>query len=268
MPSVSQPALQRAVHPWVYAFGQIEPRFATIGVEKEFAQLATKAKRSGVDDAALIRSVLGHDEGRYLARQLTWVLVAYERDAFVIVPRDSSELDQLIQASGAHKADSVCLVIGRSSTGGWWAPDNGEPGLPRYGADQIATFHVEDFVKKVSRPDDIPDALFRDAIRSLFDRIRRRTNNTGDHDDSRALNYVALRYAALYEIAGRAAARGMRLAGIDASPQPSVDGRRIVVVRFRFRNVAGDLVENYGCRIDVTEQFPFLAAPLQQVFDT
>jgi len=262
----SAAASQRAGHPWVYAFGRIEPRFPSVGVEKEFAQFASSSGRAGVDDAALMRSVLGEVEASYLARNLTWVLVALERDALVIIPRDGNELDLLIDASKANKADSLCLVIGRATVGGWWAPDIGEPGLPRYGADQIASFE-DDFPKMVPRPDDVPEAEFQETVRSVFDRIRRRADNTGVHDDSRALNYMALRYGAMYEVAGRAAIRGIRLAGIDTSMQLAPDGRQHVMVRFRFRNVTGDLAETYSCRIDVTEQFPFIASPLQQVFD-
>ena len=60
----------------------------------------------------------------------------------MIVPRDSNDLEQLIEASEATKSDSLCLVVGRATVGGWWAPDTGEPGLPRYGADQIASRHA------------------------------------------------------------------------------------------------------------------------------
>ena len=180
-PAFSAASSERPGHPWVYAFGRIEPRFPSIGVEKEFAQFASSSERAAVDDAALVRSVLGEEEARYLARHLTWVLVALERDACVIVPRDGSELGQLIDASRAADADGLCLVIGRATAGGWWAPDTGEPGLPRYGADQIAAFEIGDFTEKVHRPDDVPEAQFQETVRSVFDRIRRRAGTTRQH---------------------------------------------------------------------------------------
>src|SRR5689334_25441663 len=43
---------------FVYALGRIEPRFPNMGVEKEFAQFASRAPRSGIDESSFIRAVL------------------------------------------------------------------------------------------------------------------------------------------------------------------------------------------------------------------
>src|SRR4051812_6148590 len=60
----------------VYAVGRIEPRFPSIAVEKEFAQLVGRAdptKRAGYD---LMRDILTDPDNRYLARRVCWVFTA------------------------------------------------------------------------------------------------------------------------------------------------------------------------------------------------
>src|SRR4051812_25374967 len=60
-------------HSYVYALGRIEPRFATLGVEKEFAQATGRAGTAGLSDQQALHAVLSKRENHYLARQLCWV---------------------------------------------------------------------------------------------------------------------------------------------------------------------------------------------------
>src|SRR5262249_15346251 len=148
-----------------------------------------------------------------------WVFVNEAQDCFVIVPRDHHELLVLIEGFVSSKDNSVIVVVGRSTLGTQWAPDTGEPALPRFGADQFISFEMDGFVGRVPRPADLPEEEFKNSVRTIFSRILRRSNNTGISDDHRALNYIALRYPAIFEVATRAAAKSLVLASIDARPQ-------------------------------------------------
>src|SRR5262245_44500833 len=95
---------------FVYAFGRVEPRFPNVGVEKEFAQFASRAPRSGIDESSFIRAVLADRDAHYLARHLCWVFVNEAQDCFVIVPRDHHELLVLIEGFVSSKDNSVIVV--------------------------------------------------------------------------------------------------------------------------------------------------------------
>src|SRR5262245_51130582 len=59
---------------YVYTIGRIEARFPRLSVEKEFAQAAGRAETAGQTDQQMFHNVLSKPEGRYLARQVCWVL--------------------------------------------------------------------------------------------------------------------------------------------------------------------------------------------------
>jgi len=237
--------------PFIYSYGRIEPRIPSVGVEKELVQFGTRLERSGVDDLAFLHAILAESEAGYLARQLCWVFVGYDRDLFVVLPRDPDELDSVIEAFTSSREGSIAVAIGPAARPTGWASDAGERDLPRYALDQLITFDINEFA---------------DTVRTVFTRIARRTGNTGMSDEHRALNYVALRYTALYETVARAAARSMMLDGIETSAEAARGGRRVGTVRLAFRETATDIVEQHACRVDVTEEFPFLVSALQQVY--
>ena len=55
---------------WIYAIGNIEARFPSLSVEKEFAQATGRDKTSGLTDRQALHTVLSKPENRYLLRQL------------------------------------------------------------------------------------------------------------------------------------------------------------------------------------------------------
>jgi PatG Domain len=60
---------------FVYALGQIEPRFPSLAVEKEFAQSTGRADAAGLTDREALQTILTDRANRYLARQLCWVFM-------------------------------------------------------------------------------------------------------------------------------------------------------------------------------------------------
>src|ERR1051325_9299496 len=59
---------------YVYVIGRIEPRFPSLSVEKELAQVTGRAETTGLTDRQALQSVLSNRDNRYLVRQLCWVM--------------------------------------------------------------------------------------------------------------------------------------------------------------------------------------------------
>jgi len=252
---------------FAYAIGRVEPRFPSIGVEKEVAQAAGARESRGALDRELLSQVLEESENRYLADQLCWVFVAQGIDAFTLHWRDVADRDRLIDGIGAAEEPSaIDAVVGWVGSG----PDAGicrSLGLPSVGIVQLLSFGREEFVSGVPAPKDMGEKEFRAAVGSVFDRIARRSDNTGQSDEHRALNYVALRYPALYGVAAEVFSKEMSLVTIDVRRIAAGGARRVVELRLIFRGRRDDVVEQYRCRVDVTEVFPFLISPLEPTFD-
>jgi len=83
---------------FVYAIGRVEARYPNLAAEKEFAQATGRADTAGQTDQQTFHSVLSRRENRYLARQLCWVLTVQGQETYLLTPRDSSDIDLLIEA--------------------------------------------------------------------------------------------------------------------------------------------------------------------------
>src|SRR4051794_5173436 len=78
---------------FVYALGQIEPRFPSLSVEKEFAQVIGRAGTDGLTDHEPLQPVLSDRPNRYLARQLCWVFTIEGLKTCLLTPSDPADLD-------------------------------------------------------------------------------------------------------------------------------------------------------------------------------
>src|SRR5437773_7916322 len=81
---------------YVYAIGGVEPRFASLASEKEFAQAAGRADTAGLTDRQVLHDVLSQRENRYLARQLCYVLTIAGLETYILQPRDPADFELLI----------------------------------------------------------------------------------------------------------------------------------------------------------------------------
>ncbi len=91
-------------------------------------------------------------------------------------------------------------------------------------------------------------------------------DNTGATDRDRALNYLAVRYDAIYARAAAMHARDYSLSSVDVLPSPLSTVRTVVDVVFTYTHRQTDVTEQWGVRTDVTEEFPFLVAKLAPWF--
>jgi PatG C-terminal len=277
------PALSAQVNPTglrqpVYAVGGLTPQFASIAVEKEFAQLSGGAHQGDQIDLGILQELLRNPDNAYLGRHLCWVFASEGFDTFHVMPRDDAEIARLIEVLSPDESDDVVHVIVGSTVS---APINSwcaAVGLPAVQADQVLAFTLAEFAAALPSDetsssedssaggDQAGRAEFEGAARRLFVRLTHRSGNRGVADEHRALNYLACRYSALYQAVWQAQRDGKNLVTVDAQHSHSAD-RRLVWVRLAFRQPRTDITEQYRCLVDVTEAFPFMLRGLQPVYD-
>jgi hypothetical protein len=252
---------------YVYAIGRIEARFPRLSVEKEYAQATGRSDTAGLTDRQAIQKVLSQRQNRYLVRQLCWVMTIEGLETYIVTPRDPADLDLLVEAlrptPGPMDLDCVIGVRGPI------APPEACNGLmvPIVAFDQIYSFDRDSLIKSIPRPDKIPAKEFAPSAEELFDRIMQMTDNAGATDEDRALNYLSVRYPAIYANAADAFARNASLSAVDVQPSPLSSTRNIVDVIFSYTNRNTDVTEKFFVRVDVTEEFPFLVTKLSPYYD-
>jgi hypothetical protein len=271
-PAIPPPgqALNRRVPPpppWVYAIGNIEPRFPRISVEKEFAQAMGGAKTAGLTDRQALHEVLSAPHNGYLARQLCWVLMISGVETYLVMPRQPTDLGMLVAAvQPAVDGEKLDAVIG---TKGQVAPPEMCNGLslPILIFDQLYSFDRESLLSSIPVPHDVKPEEFSASAAEVLDRILSATDNAGSTDEHRALNYLALRYPGLYARVADCFARDFALTSIQGHPWPLSAARRIVEIRLAFTDRKNEFVEKYFVRVDVNDEFPFLLSKMAPYFD-
>jgi hypothetical protein len=251
---------------YVYALGQIEARFPRPSVEKEMAQVIGRAETAGRTDQQALHQVLSQRENRYLARQMCWVLTIQGLETYILQPRDLADIDLLIAAIEPHDSPWISTIIGLR---GPIAPPDYCNGLmvPIVLFDQIYMFSRDALIGAIPRPEQIQARQFGAASRELFDRLIQMTDNAGAADEHRALNYLAVRYPAIYARAAQSFAEGYSLSAVDVRSSPLSGTRRILDVIFSQTNRSTDYTEKHFVRVDVTEEFPFLVTKLSPYYD-
>ena len=247
---------------FVYALGRVHPRFPTLAVEKEFAQVTGRTETKGLTDQQAFQAVLSKRENRYLAHQLCWVLSIEGIETYILRPRDPADLDLLIEAvRPTPRATDVDVVIGLR---GPVAPAEFCNGLmlPMVAIDQLYSFDVDSLMKAIPKPEKVSAKEFAPAAEELFMRIQQLADNAGATDEHRALNYLAVRYHAIYAKTAEQFAANSSLTSVEVRPSPLSATRRLVDVIFAYTNRATDVRERFFVRVDVTEEFPFLASVL------
>jgi hypothetical protein len=251
---------------YVYALGRIEARFPSLSVEKEFAQVAGRSATVGTHQQ-VVQAVLARPDNRYLARQMCWVLTVQGIETYLLKAGDPFDLGQLISSiRTAPSPNDIDVVVG---VRGPLAPPDFCNGLvvPIVRFDQLYSFDRDTFLKSVPAPKDVPPDRFGPAVLEVFDRVMQLTDNAGASDDHRALNFLVMRYSAIYAKVAEAFAQNFALSAVDVQPWGMSGTRRVVEVIFSFNNRATDFTEKYMVRVDVTEQFPFLVTKLSPYYD-
>jgi PatG C-terminal len=252
---------------YVFAIGRVEMRFPTLGVEKEFAQARGRANTKGLTDRAADHAVLSEPANRYLARQVCWVLTIEGLETYILIPRDPADYNQLLEAVRPLPSPlDIDVVVG---VRGPIAPPEMCNGLmvPIVIFDQIYSFDRTALIEALPAPKGAKAKDYGEAATELFDRIMLLADNAGSTDEHRALNYLAVRYPAVYHTVADAFGRDSSLSAVDVQSSPLSGTRNVVDVIFSFTNRATDVVEKFSTRVDVTEEFPFLVTKMSPYFD-
>jgi hypothetical protein len=254
---------------FVYAIGQIEPRFASLGVEKELVQATGRAEAAGLTDREALQAVLSDRANRYLVRQVCWVFVIEGLETYLLTPRDPADLELLVEAVRSKPAPTdVDVVIG--ILGPLSPPEACGLVVPVVEFDQLYYFDREALLDAIPSPAN-GTKKERERLRAtaaeLFDRILQMADNAGGADEHRALNYLAVRYPAIYAQTAAAHRDNASLAAVDVTPSRLRGLRKILDVIFSYTNRETDVTEKYFVRVDVTEEFPFLVTKLSPYYD-
>ena len=256
-----------ASSPYVYALGRIEIRFPSLSIEKELAQAVGRADTAGLTDPEALHKVLSEHQNRYLVRQLSWVLSIEGLETYVLQPRDPADFDLLMQGlSPAARRTDVSVVIG--ARGPIAAPERCN-GLvaPVVTFDQIYTFDVDSLIQAIPRPEKFPEKEFSAAAEEIFMRIMQMADNTGATDEHRALNYLAVRYPAVYAKAAESHGIGRSLTAVDVRPSRLSSFRKILDVIFTYTDRKTDVNDRHFVRVDVSEEFPFMVTKMSPYYE-
>jgi hypothetical protein len=263
----SAQSAQTAPSLFAYAIGRVDPRFPSLAVEKEFAQVIGQADTTGQTDREALRSVLGDRAGRYLARQMCWVFTIEGLETYILVPRDPRDFDLLIEAVRPDPGPSdVDVVIG--VRGSIASPEvcNGLM-VPIVAFDQLYSFDRDELIREIPRPKGQAEEKFRATAEELFDRIGQVADNAGASDEHRALNYLAVRYSTIYARTAEAHAAEYALTQVEVRPSRLSGTRTIMDVIFSYTHRRTDVVDKSFVRVDVTEEFPFLVTKLSPFYE-
>lgn len=100
-----------------------------------------------------------------------------------------------------------------------------------------------------------------------FLRMMQLADNIGSTDKHRALNYLSVRYPAIYVKAAEELERNFLLTSVNAIFSRLSDNRKIVSVIQSFTNKETGAVEKYFVRVDLTEEFPFIVTKMAPYYD-
>jgi hypothetical protein len=253
---------------FVYAIGRIEARFPRLSVEKEFAQaLARPDGAAGQTDRQAMQSVLSMAENRYLARQLCWVLSVEGLETYIVVPHDPGDVQRLVETLRPTPSPlDLDVVIGMR---GPLAPPEMCNGLtvPIVAFDQLYSFDRDSLLKAIPAAEKGSREKLAAAAAEVFDRIMLMADNAGATDDHRAFNYLAVRYPAIYHTAVDMFGRNASLTALEARPSALSGTRNVMDVIFSYTHRGSGVVEKHFCRVDVTEEFPFLVTKMSPYYD-
>jgi hypothetical protein len=252
---------------YVYAIGRVQVRFPTMGIEKEFAQAIGKVETPGLSDRQAMQSALSQKHNRYIARQMCWVLTVEGLETYILTPRDPTDFDLLLDAlSPSPRPTDINVIIGVRGPMATPETCNGLL-LPIVIVDQIYSFDIDALLKSIPKPESTPAKQFNATAEELFYRTMQMADNAGATDEHRALNYLSVRYPAIYEKTSEMHGQESSLSAVEVRPSRLSAARKIVDVVFSYTNRKSDVIEKYFVRVDITEEFPFLASKMSPYFE-
>ncbi|MEI9936862.1 MAG: hypothetical protein WDO69_06540 [Pseudomonadota bacterium] len=254
---------------YVYAIGKISWRFPNDGVEREFVQIRSRVDTNGKADSEVAHAIFSDRQYRYLVRELCWILSVEGMPAYVLLPRDAADFDLLVEATRPNPARAdFDVAIGRR--GALSAPETSRGfELPTLLLTQVYSFAQEALIKSLSaRLDDHARVQYDNVARGVFEQVASLSDNIGGTDEDRALNYLSVRFAPLYDHTVALSREQFSLASISRRSSTVSERRRIVDVILTYTSRVTGIDNRFLVRVDVTNEFPFLASKLMPFIET
>jgi PatG C-terminal len=252
---------------FIYAIGNLEPRFPSPAVEKEYLQAIGRSETKGQTNYEAMRTALLKRENRYLVRQICWILKIEGLETYIITPRDPADFEMLADSLRSQpRGTDIDVVVGVRGPVAQPEMCNGLM-VPIVFMDQIYSFDTDSLVKAIPRPEKTDAKRFAATAEEVLARVMQMSDNVGATDEHRALNYLSVRYDAIYANSAEMHERNFQLDGVEVRPSRLSGVRKIVDVIFAYRNRSTDVVEKYFTRVDITEEFPYLISKLSPYYD-
>jgi hypothetical protein len=172
-------------------------------------------------------------------------------------------------SSGGQPGSSNLLAPAPSSCSTGNAPAD-QKNLPTVWFNQIYHFNLDGFFQNLCAhlsPDESRGQAqpVLEICRDLFERIIYTANNAGHQSQFRALNYLAVRYPAIYgETSKIIRQQNLKLIGLEVHHSQLNFGRKVENVIFAFKDGQTQNRELYAVSVDVTGEFPFLVKPFSR----
>jgi hypothetical protein len=252
---------------FVYSLGRISIRFPTLGIEREFQQRERYAEAGDSKKShnrwARMADVLAAND--HLARAVCFVHSVGGLPAYIVTPSGMRALESLIDAvRHQDREGSWDLLIGRR---GPMATPATCAGLlaPMVLCDALYSFTLQEFLSELAtrahpalESAKITNDEFKENARDIFNRITTSTENIGGLDSHRALNYLLVQHPGIFVAAAERGGNAI-LDSIETRVAEAASSRRVVTVILTFINRSTGVPERLFARVDVTEEWPFLA---------
>jgi hypothetical protein len=257
---------------YVFAIGRIKPFFPALDVEKEYKQLIPRplpSELNGASEDRLLQWVLQHHP--FLAREMGWAFLIENVSTYVLSPRSTLELEQLVKSIVPQSATEVCydVILGAQDPAAALGA-GGDGALPGVMVNRTYQFTLGELVKSVLaalQAQGVTPLPSIAQITALFDDLLQLADNTGDADEHRALNYVSVNYPEIYVAQSSGGSVTSYFSGVDTRRSPLGGGRVIIDIILRYTGQTSGLVTRSYTSVDVSGQFPFLVTPLQPYFE-
>jgi hypothetical protein len=113
--------------------------------------------------------------------------------------------------------------------------------VPMVAFDQCYSFDRDTLIKSIPRPEKMTADAFTPVAGEMFDRIMQLADNAGATDEHRALNYLAMRYPAIYATTAECYGRDRALTGVEVRHSRLSNTRKIVDAIFSYTDRQTDV---------------------------
>ena len=247
---------------YIYTIGKIVPRFPRKDIEKEYYQIMHGLETKGKSDNEIMHSVFSDENYKYIAYEMCWVFTIESLEIYILRANNREAFEQIVESTNASPSGSdINVIIG--TKGPLSSPElcNGLI-LPIVTVDKVYSIDKDSLLKVIPRKTEEDEKKFNDTSGELFNRIIQMADNLGATDEHRALNYLSVRYDAIYAHSYKMNLDDFSLTAIEVVSSRLSGTRKIVDVIFTYRNRKNDFIDKYFTRVDIQEKFPFLVSPL------